>query len=68
MPFIRRHLMRNVTRFICGTQDVHTELEAAIAKFHGMEAAILYPSCFDANAGLFEQILGPEDAVISGEF
>lgn len=52
-------------RFICGTQDIHVELEEAIAKFHGMDAAILYPSCFDANAGLFEQILGPEDAVIS---
>lgn len=52
-------------RFICGTQDIHIELEDAIAKFHGKEAAILYPSCFDANAGLFEQISGPEDAVIS---
>jgi len=52
-------------RFICGTQDIHVELEKAIAKFHKMDAAILYPSCFDANAGLFEQILGPEDAVIS---
>lgn len=52
-------------RFICGTQDIHIALEEAIAKFHGMDAAILYPSCFDANAGLFEQILGPEDAVIS---
>jgi glycine C-acetyltransferase len=52
-------------RFICGTQDIHKELEAAISKFHGLEDTILYPSCFDANAGLFEQILGPEDAVIS---
>lgn len=52
-------------RFICGTQDIHKELEREIAKFHGMDDAILYPSCFDANAGLFEQILGPEDAVIS---
>jgi glycine C-acetyltransferase len=52
-------------RFICGTQDIHTELEAAIAHFHGKEAAILYPSCFDANAGIFEQICGPEDAIIS---
>lgn len=52
-------------RFICGTQDIHKELEGEIAKFHGMDDAILYPSCFDANAGLFEQILGPEDAVIS---
>ncbi len=52
-------------RFICGTQDIHKELENSISKFHGMEDTILYPSCFDANAGLFEQILGPEDAVIS---
>jgi glycine C-acetyltransferase len=52
-------------RFICGTQDIHKELEDAISKFHGLEDTILYPSCFDANAGLFEQILGPEDAVIS---
>lgn len=43
------------------------ELERKIAKFHGREDAILYPSCFDANAGLFEQILSPEDAVISDE-
>jgi glycine C-acetyltransferase len=52
-------------RFICGTQDIHKQLEREIASFHGMDDAILYPSCFDANAGLFEQILGPEDAVIS---
>jgi glycine C-acetyltransferase len=52
-------------RFICGTQDIHKELEDAISKFHGTEATILYPSCFDANAGLFEQMLGPEDAVLS---
>lgn len=52
-------------RFICGTQDIHKELEEAISKFHGTEDTILYPSCFDANAGLFECILGPEDAVIS---
>ena len=52
-------------RFICGTQDIHKQLEKQIAEFHGMDDAILYPSCFDANAGLFEQILGPEDAVIS---
>ena len=52
-------------RFICGTQDIHKDLEAAISKFHGTEDTILYPSCFDANAGVFEQILGPEDAVIS---
>eukprot|EP00434_Breviolum_minutum_P034675 symbB.v1.2.030692.t2/scaffold3489.1/size55649/1 len=52
-------------RFICGTQDVHKQLEAAISKFHGTEDTILFPSCFDANAGLFEACLGPEDAVIS---
>lgn len=45
-------------RFICGTQDIHKQLEREIAKFHGLDDAILYPSCFDANAGLFEQILG----------
>jgi glycine C-acetyltransferase len=52
-------------RFICGTQDVHRELEARIARFLGTEAAILYGSCFDANGGLFEALLGEEDAVIS---
>jgi len=54
-------------RFICGTQDIHRDLEQKVAEFHGMESAILYPSCFDANAGLFEALLGPEDAVISDE-
>jgi glycine C-acetyltransferase len=52
-------------RFICGTQTIHTELEAAIARFLGTEDAILYTSCFDANGGLFETLLGEEDAVIS---
>lgn len=52
-------------RFICGTQEEHKALEAGIAKFLGKEDCILYPSCFDANAGLFETILGPEDAIIS---
>ncbi len=52
-------------RFICGTQTLHTRLEETIASFLGMEAAILYSSCFDANGGLFETLLGPEDAVIS---
>src|SRR5881394_2373530 len=52
-------------RFICGTQDVHRELETRIAKFLGTEDAILYGSCFDANGGLFETLLGEEDAVIS---
>lgn len=54
-------------RFICGTQDIHTQLERRIAAFHGQDDAILYPSCFDANAGLFEALLGPGDAVISDE-
>ena len=54
-------------RFICGTQNIHKQLEARIAKFVGMEDAILYSSCFDANGGLFETILGPEDAIISDE-
>jgi glycine C-acetyltransferase len=52
-------------RFICGTQDVHRELERRIAQFLGTEDAILYGSCFDANGGLFEALLGEEDAVIS---
>ena len=52
-------------RFICGTQEIHKELEAALSRFLGLEDTILYPSCFDANGGLFETILGPEDAVIS---
>jgi glycine C-acetyltransferase len=54
-------------RFICGTQDLHKELEAALARFLGKEDAILYTSCFDANGGLFETLLGEEDAVISDE-
>ncbi|WP_368877799.1 glycine C-acetyltransferase [Providencia vermicola] len=52
-------------RFICGTQDSHKQLEKKLADFLGMEDAILYSSCFDANGGLFETLLGPEDAVIS---
>lgn len=54
-------------RFICGTQDLHKQLESAIAKFFGKEDAILYTSCFDANGGLFEPLLGDEDAIISDE-
>ncbi len=54
-------------RFICGTQELHKELESKIAGFLGTEDAILYSSCFDANGGLFETLLGPEDAVISDE-
>ena len=52
-------------RFICGTQEEHKELEARLSSFLGMEDTILYSSCFDANAGLFETLLGPEDAIIS---
>ena len=52
-------------RFICGTQSIHKELEERISEFLGTEDTILYPSCFDANGGLFETILGPDDAVIS---
>ena len=52
-------------RFICGTQTIHKALEERISAFLGTEDTILYPSCFDANGGLFETLLGPEDAVIS---
>ncbi len=52
-------------RFICGTQDLHRKLEADIAAWLGTEAAILFPSCFDANGGVFEALLGPEDVIIS---
>ncbi|HSR53597.1 MAG TPA: glycine C-acetyltransferase [Acidobacteriota bacterium] len=52
-------------RFICGTQDLHKDLEEKISDFFSTEATILYPSCFDANGGLFEVLLGPEDCVIS---
>jgi glycine C-acetyltransferase len=52
-------------RFICGTQNIHKDLEKALSEFLGKEDTILYSSCFDANGGLFETILGPEDAVIS---
>ena len=54
-------------RFICGTQQIHKDLEKEIAGFVHMDDAILYSSCFDANGGLFETLLGPEDAVISDE-
>lgn len=54
-------------RFICGTQELHKDLEQRIAEFVGTEDAILYSSCFDANGGLFETLLGAEDAVISDE-
>ena len=52
-------------RFICGTQDLHTQLEQTISTFLGTEDTILYSSCFDANGGLFEVLLDEQDAVIS---
>src|SRR5579863_6378171 len=52
-------------RFICGTQGIHRELEGLISRFFGTDDTILYSSCFDANGGLFETLLGPDDAVIS---
>ena len=52
-------------RFICGTQAIHKQLEDKLTEFLGMEDTILYTSCFDANGGLFETLLGPVDAVIS---
>uniref|UniRef100_A0A8C4SEG0 2-amino-3-ketobutyrate coenzyme A ligase, mitochondrial n=1 Tax=Erpetoichthys calabaricus TaxID=27687 RepID=A0A8C4SEG0_ERPCA len=54
-------------RFICGTQDLHKNLEQKIAEFHQRDDAILYASCFDANAGIFEVLLTPEDAILSDE-
>jgi glycine C-acetyltransferase len=54
-------------RFICGTQGVHKQLEQALSRFLGTDDTILYSSCFDANGGLFETLLGPEDAIISDE-
>ena len=54
-------------RFICGTQELHKELERKLSEFLGTEDTILYSSCFDANGGLFETLLGEEDAIISDE-
>src|SRR5256714_8299379 len=54
-------------RFICGTQNVHKQLEQKLTEFLRTEDTILYSSCFDANGGLFETLLGPEDAIISDE-
>jgi glycine C-acetyltransferase len=54
-------------RFICGTQQLHKQLEAALSEFLGTEDTILYSSCFDANGGLFETLLGPDDAILSDE-
>jgi glycine C-acetyltransferase len=60
-----RGLGLSSVRFICGTQDIHTLLEQKIASFHHTEGTILFGSCFDANAGIFEALLGPEDALFS---
>jgi len=54
-------------RFICGTQELHKQLESKLSTFLGTDDTILYSSCFDANGGLFETLLGPEDAIISDE-
>src|SRR6266849_1756926 len=54
-------------RFICGTQEIHKELEHKLSEFLGTEDTVLYSSCFDANGGLFETLLGPEDGIISDE-
>lgn len=63
----RRGYGMSSVRFICGTQDIHKELEAKLAKFLGMEDTILYVACFDANGGVFEPLLGEDDAIISDE-
>ncbi|MBI3862802.1 MAG: glycine C-acetyltransferase [Planctomycetia bacterium] len=63
----RRGYGLSSVRFICGTQEVHKELESALSRFLGADDTILYGSCFDANGGLFETLLGEEDAVISDE-
>src|SRR6266481_4914819 len=54
-------------RFICGTQSIHRQLEKKISEFLGTDDTLLYSSCFDANGGLFEPLLGPEDAILSDE-
>ena len=54
-------------RFICGTQEIHKELELCLSEFLGMEDTILYSSCFDANGGLFETLLDAQDAIVSDE-
>lgn len=63
----RRGYGMSSVRFICGTQDIHRELEQKLAEFLGTEDAILYAACFDANAGVFEPLLGPDDVIISDE-
>jgi glycine C-acetyltransferase len=54
-------------RFICGTQDIHRQLERKLAEFHGREDAILYAACFDANAGIFEVLTTKDDAILTDE-
>jgi len=61
----RRGFGMSSVRFICGTQDIHRELESRLTEFLGTEDTILFPSCFDANGGVFEAVLGPEDVMIS---
>src|SRR6185312_11728153 len=63
----RRGYGMSSVRFICGTQDIHKELEEKISKFLGTDDAILYVACFDANGGVFEPLLGEQDAIISDE-
>src|ERR1700740_3752252 len=63
----RRGYGMSSVRFICGTQDIHKELEEKLAKFLGTEDTILYVACFDANGGVFEPLLGENDAIISDE-
>ncbi len=58
---------RDLTRLPAGTQDLHKQVEAQIAQFHNTEDAILYASCFDANAAIFEALMTPDDAIISDE-
>ncbi|MDX9752142.1 MAG: glycine C-acetyltransferase [Flavobacteriales bacterium] len=61
----RRGYGMSSVRFICGTQDIHKELEHKLAEFHGTDDTILYAACFDANGGVFEPLLGAEDAIVS---
>ncbi|MBQ4278659.1 MAG: aminotransferase class I/II-fold pyridoxal phosphate-dependent enzyme, partial [Rikenellaceae bacterium] len=61
----RRGFGMSSVRFICGTQDIHKELERAIADYFGTEETILYAACFDANGGVFEPLLSEQDAIIS---
>jgi hypothetical protein len=67
IPPLGDHVDRNDCIYFFYSQDIHKELEQKIARFHGKEDSILYISCFDANAGIFEVMLTPDDAVISDE-